>query len=464
MQSIDLISEFDAAQEVQMSPILLRWFTSYSAKGDGRKLKFTIKDGVYFYEKIDLFDFNTYLNLPWKKPSDGSRPPIPTGIATEVKTESHYRCPLCNTNVGELAHIKPVSKSFSNHPHNLIFLCPTHHTVYDFGFKYKNVTKKDILIHKRALQSFQSLLWGLQNKIVYSYLSLVNIIGRAKDLEKILSKATTEAEFEKLFESILKKMDSKKKDNPKADGIAKIIDTVDTSVKSTSKQVAYSYLSLKEKLKEENELDKNLVACKLCATRGFTEDFDICPACHGEGYVNKDNDINYSQYEFQECPLCKGKGETENFETCPPCNGDGRLTKEQIDNIDFSLYDILDCPLCKGKGQTKDFDDCPPCGGTGQLSREQIDNIDFSIYEMIECPLCHGQGQTKDFDDCPPCGGTGQLTREQIDNIDFSIYEMIDCPLCYGKGQTKKYDECPPCGGTGRLSKGQSESIDFDGY
>ena len=338
MQSSTLLSEFEAAQDVKISPTLLRWFTSYAAKDDGRKLKFTIKEGVYYYEKKELLEFNTYLHMPWAKPAKGTRPTIPTGIATEIKTESHYRCPICNTNIGELAHIKPVSKTFDNHPHNLIFLCPNHHTVYDFGFRYSNITEEDILIHKKAIQNFQALCWGLQSEIVFTYLSLINIIGRVKEFETILLNSNSQDEFENILKSILSKIDklkSKKDKNPEID---KLIASVSIKENPDSRQFAYSFLTVRNDIKTVYQTNTDLIVCPLCNTKGFTSFLDTCPVCVGEGFINKDIEVDISIYELEDCPLCDGKGQTKDFEVCPACNGDGQLTKQQVDMTDFDAY------------------------------------------------------------------------------------------------------------------------------
>jgi|GEM_PF-1977157 len=503
MSEAIIISEFEAAQEVKMSPTLLRWFTSYAPKNDGVKLKYTEKNGVYYYDKNELINFSSFLNLPWAKSDKGSRPRIPIGIAREIKTECHHRCPACNSNIGELAHIKPVAKTFSNHPHNLIFLCPTHHTEYDFGFKYNNLTEDDITTYKKGLLKFQSLCWEMQSEIVLSYLSLINRIGRVEELEKTYHSSINEQEFENLFALILKKIDAPNKIEIKTDKEVEIIKSVDAKRKNDPRHDAYSFLSVRDEVKKEYADNDDLVECRLCHSKGSTVNFEICPACHGDGFVDREEKIDFSIYEMQECPLCiglgqtpdfetcpacygegqltkeqieiidfskykmkscplcKGKGATKNFETCPACHGERQLAQEQIDSIDFSLYEMESCPLCRGNGATKDFETCPACHGDGQLAREQIDNIDFSVYEIARCPLCKGKGATRDFETCPACHGDGQLAREQIANIDFSRFEMVICPLCNGKGETKKYDTCPPCNGDGKLPRGQLEIIDF---
>lgn len=416
-----LLSEFDAAQLVKISPTLLRWFTTYAAKDDGRKLKCTKTDGIYYYEEEELLDFNTYLHLPWKKPTNGQRPTVPAGITNEIKTESHYRCPICNTNAGEVAHIKPVSKTLDNHPHNLIYLCPNHHTLYDFGYKVNNIEETDIIIHKNAIQSFQSARWSLQSQTVFGYLSLIHTIGRIKELESVLLNVDSQPEFEKLLSSILDKFKLLTKNKPSSN-INKIIESATPANSSSSSETAYSLLSVKEEIESEYRSNNQVIPCPVCQRKGFTSLYDTCPACAGEGYIDKDITIDFSAFIEQDCPLCNGKGRTDYFDVCPPCGGEGRITKERVDSTDFSDYDLADCPVCKGRGRTDYFEECPPCGGDGKLTKETIANTDFSVFELQNCPLCKGRGQTNNYDSCPACSGEGKLTTQQIENTDFSDY------------------------------------------
>jgi DnaJ-class molecular chaperone len=460
----NLISEFEAAQLIKLSPSLLRWFTSYDAKGDGLKLKFELKDGLYHYDRKTLLDFNANLQTPWKKPPTGTRPTIPTGIKDEIKLEAYYMCPVCHTNSGEIAHIEPVNTTLNNHPHNLIFLCPNHHTVYDYGYKFNNIKKRDVRLFKHKLLLFQLIQWGLQSKILDSYLAVIFKINLVKELEEDFLKGIDAEAFQKIFALFVKKIKKIKQQSSTDKGIKEIISSVDTTKFITPKEIAYSYLPTKAKAQAVITQDPDFKACPLCDTHGSTEYFEICPVCEGDGYVNENRFIDLDKYDLEECPLCNGDGYTPEFETCPPCGGEGKLTREQISNIDFDKFDYEPCSICDGDGYTKDFDECPPCQGTGKLTKEQIALIDFEKYEFEDCPLCDGKGSTKEFDPCPPCDGTGRLTNERIRQINFDQYDQQDCPLCNGRGSTKDFDSCPPCDGEGRLTLQQIQNINFDLY
>jgi RecJ-like exonuclease len=459
------ISEFESAVLIKISPDLLRWFTLYSPKKDKVKLHYEEKDGVYYFDKDELEAFNRYLSAPWPKPPSGTRPTIPLGIQNEIKKEAAHSCPVCRANIGELAHIEPVSKTLNNHPHNLIYLCPNHHTVYDYGHLYKNVSKEDIDTYKKSLLTFQITQWKLQGNLINSYLSAINVIRRIKGIEDKILNIVNSAQFEELFTKIVNKV-TELKNLDDSSPITQFVNTVDVHDYDSNKEKAYNYLKLKQQITSNVKKSKSLIECPICNGIGSTEFYETCPACYGEGLLTKHqiNNIDFSQYDVEDCPLCEGHGRTDDYEECPPCGGSGKLSREQKDMIDFSQYDVVDCPLCEGHGRTADYEECPPCGGSGKLSREQKDMIDFSQYDVMDCPLCNGHGRTDDYEECPPCGGSGKLSREQKDMIDFSQYDVVDCHLCKGHGRTDDYEECPPCGGSGKLSREQKDMIDFSQY
>ena len=459
MQSKNKISEFDAAVKYKISPFLLRKFTSYSPKKDGKKLKFTEENDIYYFEESELIDFDLYLHRPWPH-KENEKPTIPDYIKAEIKKEAEYRCPICRTTAGELAHINPVSKTFNNHPHNLIYLCPTHHTAYDFGHKYANVDKEEVLIHKKALQTFQATLWGLQRKSVESYFFLINKIGRVIDLEEQFLKLNLKVNFDSTYDEITSKVESVEKSVENTSLFKEFVR------KSRESKSSNDFLELKIELESKFNEGAERVNCALCNGKGWTDHFETCPPCGGEGKIAEEqlSNIDFSIYDLVNCKLCKGKGWTDHFETCPPCGGEGKITEEQISNIDFSIYDFVDCKLCDGKGWTDHFEICPPCGGEGKITEEQLSNIDFSVYDLVDCKLCDGKGYTNHFETCPPCGGEGKITEDQLRNIDFSVYDLVDCKLCDGKGYTNHFETCPPCSGGGKLTEEQISNIDFSIY
>jgi hypothetical protein len=61
-----IVSEYEAAALVAMSPDLLRWLTSYAPKAKiTTKLKVAKKDGErYFYDREELLAFDAFLRQP----------------------------------------------------------------------------------------------------------------------------------------------------------------------------------------------------------------------------------------------------------------------------------------------------------------------------------------------------------------------------------------------------------------
>ena len=116
-----------------MSPNLLEWFISYSPKfNEKRKLSYADrKDQILYFDKHELLEFDKYLSMPWPTKKKDQRPNVPSGIEHEIKSESKFRCVICNHSSGNIAHIDPVYNSKNNHPHNLIYLCPNCHELYD---------------------------------------------------------------------------------------------------------------------------------------------------------------------------------------------------------------------------------------------------------------------------------------------------------------------------------------------
>ena len=384
-----LMSEFNAAVRFKMSPELLRWFTSYAPKNDGKKLPYTDENGIYYFEYDDLIKFNSHLLSPWQKPKSGTRPHIPEGISAEIKREAHFRCPACNTNVGEIAHIESVSSILNNHPHNLIYLCPTHHTVYDYGFKYKNISKEEVVSLKRAIQIFQCNIWKLKCSLITSYLTLINIIGRVQRLDIEILKLIPAEEVEGYFGCVIKRIEDVNRKYISDPEYSKAISEINSKKYESYREHAYKYMDVMRKLRSQKS-ETGFSACPICNGDGFTDFFELCPPCNGEGMMTdlQIKTTDYEEYHLTSCPLCSEKGATEEFEVCPPCDGMGKLTKGQIKNIDFSQFDFEDCPICKGAGSTDEFEVCPPCEGTGKLTKGQKRNIDFSQFDFEDCPLC----------------------------------------------------------------------------
>jgi HNH endonuclease len=149
-----ILDEFRAAALIGMSPELLRYLTSHQVKWKDKRILTVAQknDETFYFEESELKAYDAWLRGPW--PSEkGKRPPLPHPIRDEIRLEANLECALCKSSgqAGEAAHIVPVAKSKSNHPHNLIWLCANHHTKLDNGsFGPKGADNAIIVALKQA--------------------------------------------------------------------------------------------------------------------------------------------------------------------------------------------------------------------------------------------------------------------------------------------------------------------------
>lgn len=360
----NLINEYEAALRFNMSPTLLRWLTLNSVI-DKAKLKFEEHNEVYYYDQAELTNLNTKMEGRWPKTEKGQRPNIPAGIKREIKQEARFCCPVCNKSHGEVAHIDCVSATHCNHPKNLIYLCPDHHTEYDNALIPSNIDKDEIAIFKNSLRIFQRQIWKVRGGLIGTYLSGLNSAKSLLSIHEEVRKNIPEKEFKETLEEI---------------------------AKLTEKHT-------KTKIDREKINSQKFVETEI------------------NSYIEK-NQQNI-------CPLCDGHGKTSFFDLCPICLGDGEIDERMKDEIDLSAYQLVDCHLCDGSGSYENID-CPGCGGVGQVSQHFYDNHDWSMYDLIDCKLCDGGG-THDGHDCPPCGGEGKVSQGFSEIHDWSSYDLVNC-------------------------------------
>jgi len=118
----------EVAHRLRVTVRLLKWLTSHSPKGDGRKLRFA--SGAI--EESEVIEFESYLRGCW--PSRA----IPSGVAQELLLEAAGKCGICDEPCEhfEQAHIDRKGRElphYNQHPHNLILLCGSCHGRYDRG-------------------------------------------------------------------------------------------------------------------------------------------------------------------------------------------------------------------------------------------------------------------------------------------------------------------------------------------
>jgi len=475
------INEYEAAIEFGFSPELLRWFTKNPII-DEEKLPFKEVDGLYFFRILDLHKINKKMLGKWPLPAKGTRPTIPAGIKREIKEEAQFSCPVCHRPQGELAHIRPVSKTYCNHPNNLIFLCPNHHSEYDYGYIYENVNLEDVKAFKDSLARFKKLQWSLKGQIIQTYLGALNTAKSLLEINDSVRKCIDDSEFEKVLNKVTASINKKRK---KTKARLKLtVENLEAEIKGYTTSHSKSLCPLchgkgstsfydpcpvclgnGELTKGNHRLDRlddyTLIDCRLCEGTG-RKDGDDCPVCLGECQIPQGLDENHdwSQYELVDCRICQGLGRKDG-DDCPVCLGDCQIPQGMDENHDWSQYELIDCRLCEGLGR-KDGDDCPVCLGDCQIPQGMDENHDWSQYELVDCRLCEGTGR-KDGDDCPVCLGDCQIPQGLDENHDWSQYELVDCRLCEGTGR-KDGDDCSVCLGDRQIPQGLDENHDWTQY
>ncbi len=349
-----LLTEIEAAMKVRMSPQLLRWFTQNAPKfGINRKLKFVRQNSEYFYDKDELISFDRFLKKAWPH-TPGKRPRTPVGIREEIKIESHCECAVChNEHSGNAAHIKAVSKSHNNHPHNLIWLCQNHHTSYDRGYKtHSTLDGSTIRFLKKTLLNTQVRKWRIEHRAIQSLLLLTNDIDSIRtalqDQKLVVIHPAllivAEKTIERLRENALERLQASP-DPEQMEQITEDQEFTETIADSLREKDFHSPGTLNEVVDDIVEArnhyleDTGSIECPLCKGSGYHRS-RVCPICEGDGAVDKE-DIGYidlSGFEDEECPLCKGSG-YHRSRTCPICEGDGAVDKEGLDHIDLSEYE-----------------------------------------------------------------------------------------------------------------------------
>jgi DnaJ-class molecular chaperone len=460
------INQYEAAAITGLSPELLAWLTTHAPKqGIKRKLKYVkIKDAIYFYDKEELTEFNNWLKLPWPH-EKGKRPHLPSAIRREIKYEANGECAICHGHKDscEAAHLDPVSKSKNNHPENLLWLCSTHHTVYDKGlFGPDKENAKFVAGLKIALHRHKVMLWRMQHEVSHK---LFIVLENCNGLSEQLAAATTPTQI-KAVESIAKAtlsvvpaLSPVSKTDPKYAAYKSISD--DVLALSKSKASVSVRLQKTKKIRQEYVAAYGFVACPLCEGTGRHGETD-CPVCNGDREIEKRfaDRVDLTAYEQVDCPVCEGEG-LYYGDRCPACGGEARMDRRYADAIDVRDYAKVECPLCKGTSKYEGAD-CPACGGNGEMDRRHEAQLDVKEFKNVKCPLCEGGGQY-DGRNCPECGGEGEMPRRSADKVDLRDYKKVDCPVCDAEGRLHGND-CPVCGGEARIDKRHLDSIDTRDY
>lgn len=415
-----LLSEIQAALRVGMSPRLLRWFSSYAPKIDGkRKLAFESKNGEHYYVEGDLLAFDAFLKEPWPN-GPGDRPPIPAGILDEIRAEAHFQCAVCgHGNDGEAAHILAVHTSHSNHPHNLLWTCPNHHTAYDHGHRMHATLKEEgVKAVKRRIRESQERLWRIEAQAGSAIVALI------QDIEAIRA-ALAASGVDQFRPGLL--------------AAARWAGTKFQSEASNGNRTEEGALArrVRAAIPSAGIEDESAIEAVVRARDEFLQEKDevVCPACNGEGAFGL-------------------------YDVCPACGGDAYMSREDASLVDERDYEQIECAVCRGRG-LRGGDDCPACGGEGTLERRYASTLDIRDYEDAPCPLCRETGRFRDRDACPVCGGEGRLEQRLLAQVDLSRFQLVTCKLCRGRGHWGEWDICPACGGDGELEQERAAEVDW---
>ena len=436
------------------------------------------------FDREDVISYSTFLNSPWPKTEAGNRPTIPAVIKRDIQAEAHEMCAICGYMNGcEIAHIIAVSESENNNTDNLIYLCPNHHTQYDFGFKVaNNVTLEVVRAAKEVKQnSRRRMLKYEQNTTAL----LKNVVGLAKRLERTLRaeqdsgmREVQVCELKSLITqlpNLVKKAEKHAAKDEAADELTEgVLAQADRIMRSTlgidanseEREVLQSAGQL-ENIEADIELDLDEVECPHCrgaGTTGLVSNY--CRLCNGRTYVSETQLDEYDASTFVEveCPHCHGRGTYglgQDF--CLFCKGDCLVDREAAEEFDSSQLDEAPCPHCHGSGTTgvnQSF--CSYCRGSCVVSKEEAANYREEEIDEVVCPHCNGSGRKgNSYSYCVYCNGDCFVTKDENSEYDRNDVDEVECPRCNGSGRKGfSADDCAFCLGAGVVSREEDKSFD----
>jgi len=218
-----------------------------------------------------------------------------------------------------------VHQSLNNHPHNLIYLCPTCHDKYD---NKHLITRDEISGIKKEVLRVRMSIWRSQAGLLKSVYSLISVLRNLSENISSNSFAILSELENDLFVEIKEKLNLKQLEG----------------VEAVSKRLP---VKPTDDFSEEELFD---------ASEKALEDSGAA-----------------------ECPLCEGSGSHNNW-NCPICEGAGTVDAQCIEDIDLSDFKQVECPLCEGSGSHKDYD-CPVCQGARTIDARDIGELDLSQYD-----------------------------------------------------------------------------------
>jgi hypothetical protein len=388
-----LVNKIEAAMKLGVSVELVEYFTKKCPKtGEDTKLTPIKTELGEMYDETNLLEFNNYLNKPWPLTKEGTRPPIPTPIKEDIKKESHYSCALCGfMDNGEVAHIEAVAKTLNNSPDNLIFLCPNHHTKYDYGYKLNsNITIEEVRAAKLLKRKYRLRILRYEaNATKY----LFTIIKFLKNIEEKLKKE----ENQNIINIYLTEM-------------REITQLIPELVKKSHEQsVKDEFVTKTEKVLSNHapELTKFVNSVAILNSEKNLRTAVSSIVTHTSKIIIDIDEVD--------CPHCGGSGQTGLVgDLCSYCKGSCVVSQEEYDEYDPDEIDEVPCPHCGGSGQTGRVGDiCAYCKGSCVVSQEKHDEYDPDEIDEVPCPHCGGSGETGLVGDiCKLCKGSCVVSHE----------------------------------------------------
>ena len=423
------LSTIEAAIKLGYSVELIEYCTKECPKRGQDRVISTLKtDQGLLIEEKELLDFQRYLNQPWPLPMKGTRPYIPKAIQDDIKEESHYSCAICgHMDNGEVSHINCVATTLNNSPDNLIFLCPNHHTKYDYGYKVaSNITIDEIEAAKKLKKMSRVRMLRYEANATKYLRAVIEFAAKLeRDLKSDLSDHLREiniTELRALLSSLPELSEEAIAEAHKDKDISNVdarLAEIAPSIWKTSINIgnAQTEVEVREKARsviakaKEVIIDIDEVECPHCDGRGQRGlAGSLCAYCKGSCFVSNAKAGAYDPDNLDEvdCPRCVGRGQTGLIgNLCTYCGGDGYVTQQEYDDYDEDDLNEVDCPHCNGKGKYGwNRTLCAYCGGSCFVSREEAAEYDRDQIDEVECPRCKGSGQTGLVGDiCKLCKG-----------------------------------------------------------
>lgn len=480
-----IITKIDAAIKLGVGMELLEHFCEKCPKPKQDRTLDTVSTSQGdMVDETELESFQRYLHSPWPKPPKGNRPHLPEAMKEDVRQESHYGCAICgHMDNGEVAHIEPVADTLNNGPDNLIYLCPNHHTKYDYGTKpSSNITTDEVRAAKTLKRRSRQRMLQYEGNVTRALKALLRMISDIRKELKQVPNATLMSIYETEAKSLLPLVNDltananqaaqkDREEDASCELIAKKSPLLSKAVagirkESTARDVRDA-LSHVADISDGVLIDLDEKDCPRCGGRGMTGLVgDLCAYCRGSCVVSRHEAEEYDPDAIDEvdCPHCHGNG-TLGFDQhwCPYCQGSCLVSRDEDEDYEESEIDEVDCPHCSGQGVIGlDQHYCPYCKGACRITKTAAEDFDEDEIDEIDCPHCNAIGTIGcDQHYCPFCNGACRMTAAEAAAYKPKEIDEVDCPHCNGNGLLgRDQHHCPYCRGACRITQADVDNYD----